>query len=234
MVTVNNLSIDLDDKVILADIHCSLEPGRIVSFIGRSGAGKTTLLKSLVGLVAVSKGSIFLDDQKELRTFSDQQRAKKIGYVFQDFNLFSHMTVLQNCIDPLIVYGISESDARNRAIEVLKQLGMNDFVKYYPLQLSGGQKQRVAIARALCLNPSILLLDEPTASLDPINTDTLIAILQSLADQGLTIGISSQDMGFVRKIFDKVYYLESGKIIEICDTNQSLSQCPLIQNFIKM
>src|SRR5205085_4397909 len=124
--------------------------------------GKTTILKSLVGLISVLKGTIFLDNQKELHTLSDQERAKKIGYVFQDFNLFPHLSVLRNCMDPLLVYGMNESDAHKRAVEVLNQLGMSDFMNYYPLQLSGGQKQRAAIARALCLETSILLLDEPT------------------------------------------------------------------------
>jgi polar amino acid transport system ATP-binding protein len=163
---------------------------------------------------------------------SSSQRAEEIGYVFQDFNLFTHLSVLQNCIDPLLIRGMTNEHAQQRAHEVLRQFGMQDFVGAYPSQLSGGQKQRVAIARALCLQPKILLLDEPTASLDPINTDILVDILQKLAGQGLTIGVSSQDMSFVRKILDRIYYVQAGEIVEFCDEMNKLKSFPLITSFI--
>lgn len=231
MVVVNNLTVKLQDQTILKYVSCSLLPGKITTFIGKSGAGKTTILKTIVGLNAISEGSILARD-KQLTTLLSKQRSEEIGYVFQDFNLFAHMSVLQNCIDSLLVHGITQQQAQQRARDVLQQLGMQNFTNLYSSSLSGGQKQRVAIARALCLQPKILLLDEPTASLDPINTDILVGILRKLAVQGLTIGVSSQDMSFVRKIFDRVYYVQAGEIVEFCDEKDKLSFCPLIMSFV--
>lgn len=231
MVSINKIFVTLQDQIVLKSVSCSLPPGRITTFIGKSGAGKTTLLKSLAGLIPIEEGSILVDD-KQITTLSSQQRAEAIGYVFQDFNLFPHFSVLQNCIDPLTIHGMPYDQAEQRAREILQQLEMQNFIDKYPSQLSGGQQQRIAIARALCLKPSILLLDEPTASLDPLNTDILVNILKKLAAQGLTIGLSSQDMGFVRKIFDRVYYIRSGEIVELCDGLEMINSCVLITQFI--
>lgn len=231
MATINNLTVKLQNATVLKDISCSLLPGRITTFIGKSGAGKTTLLKSLVGLVPIAKGSIVIND-KQISSLSNKQRSEEIGYVFQNFNLFAHLTVLQNCVDPLIVHGMPKNNAEQQALEILQQLEMQNFVDKYPSELSGGQQQRVAIARALCLKPRILLLDEPTASLDPLNTDILVTILKKLAAQGLTIGLSSQDMNFVKKAFDRVYYINSGQIVEACEGIETIDSCPLIKKFI--
>jgi ABC-type polar amino acid transport system ATPase subunit len=202
MVTVKNLIIQIKDQTIVDDISATLTPGHITSFIGKSGAGKTTLLKSIAGLMPITRGTIVIDNQK-LLILTSRQRAEKVGYVFQDFNLFPHLTVRENCIDPLLMHGKPYAQAEQRALSVLLKLNMDGYAEKYPYELSGGQQQRVAIARALCLQPMVLLLDEPTASLDPLNTDILVTILKSLAAQGLTIGLSSQDMNFVRKVFDR-------------------------------
>lgn len=231
MVTVNNLIVRLQGKDLLNSVSCTLVPGRITLFIGKSGAGKTTLLKSLVGLISKAEGVVIIND-KQLTALSCKQRSEEIGYVFQDFNLFPHLSVLQNCIDPLVVHGVSYDQARKRAYEILEQLEMNSFIDNFPSQLSGGQQQRVVIARALCLNPRILLLDEPTASLDPLNTDILVRILKRLVQQGLTIGLSSQDMSFVRKVFDRVYYMQDGQIVEYCEGLEKLDECEKISCFI--
>jgi len=231
MVIVNKLVIKLQDQIVLKSVSCSLISGRITTFIGKSGAGKTTLLKSLVGLIPVADGSIVIGD-KQIIALSNKQRSEQVGYVFQDFNLFPNFSVLQNCIDPLIVHGMKREQAEQRARQVLQQLDMQNFADKYPSELSGGQQQRIAIARALCLKPQILLLDEPTASLDPLNTDLLVDILKKLAAQGLTIGISSQDMSFVRKLFDRVYYLNAGEIVELCDDIKKMNSCPLISQFV--
>lgn len=231
MVTVNNLTVRIKNQLILDNISCSLQPGRITSFIGKSGAGKTTLLKALVGLVPVDQGEIVVNNQK-VDAMSPRKRSEEIGYVFQDFNLFPHCTVLENCVDPLIVHGVPYDKAKERALAVLKDFDMHNFAHKYPSELSGGQQQRVAIARSLCLKPRVLLLDEPTASLDPFNTDILITILRSLVASGLIIGLSSQDMTFVRKIFDFVYYIEAGKIVESCDGANNLEKCSVIKKFM--
>lgn len=231
MIILDNVIVKLQDKVILKSVTCSLLPGKITTFIGKSGAGKTTILKTVVGLNSITDGSITVNGN-QLKKLSSKQRSEEIGYVFQDFNLFPHLSVLQNCMDPLLVHGITNEQAQQKARVVLQQLGVQDFADIYPSSLSGGQKQRVAIARALCLQPKILLLDEPTASLDPINTDILVGILQKLAVSGLTIGVSSQDMIFVRKIFDRVYYVQAGEIIEFCDGINNLNNCPSIMSFV--
>jgi len=231
MVNVKNLTVSINNQTILNDVSCSLLPGRITCFIGKSGAGKTTLLKALVDLVYITEGEIVINNT-QLNSLSYSKRSEEIGYVFQDFNLFSNLTVLQNCMDPLRVHGLNVNDAKKRALDTLEQLGMKDYCDKYPSELSGGQQQRVAIARSLCLNPRVLLLDEPTASLDPINTAQLVTILQALRANKLIIGISSQDMNFVKKIFDRVYYIEQGKIVELCDGIEYVNQCKAIQQFI--
>lgn len=231
MVVVKNLVVKLQDKTVLKNISCQLSPGRITMFIGKSGAGKTTLLKALVGLIPVDSGDILIDSQA-WSVVAPKKRAELIGYVFQDFNLFGHLTVLQNCLDPLLVHNMPLDQAHALALNMLQKLHMQQFVNQYPEQLSGGQKQRVAIARALCLNPKILLLDEPTASLDPLNSDLLVDILKDLAQKGLVIGVSSQDMRFVNKLFDYVYYMQDGKITESCDGFNDLVNCPLIGRFV--
>ncbi len=218
MVTVNNITVKTNNNTLLQDVSCTLTPGSITSFIGKSGTGKTTLLTTIAGLTKTTTGIITTN-------------TKHIGYVFQDFNLFPHLTVLENCIDPLLVSGLTPHDAKERAIFVLKELDMQNFVNKYPNQLSGGQRQRVAIARALSLKTSVLLLDEPTASLDPINTEILVTLLQQLASQGFTIGLSSQDMSFVQKIFDRIYFIDTGKIIEFCDNKDNVPSS--IKDFLK-
>ena len=232
MVEVKNLTTQYDNQIMLDSVSCTLKPNRIVSFIGESGAGKTTLLKALVGLIPIKEGTITIDG-KQLKLVKPRQRSELIGYVFQDFNLFKNLTVLENCIDPLLVHGISYDQARAQALAQLTQLGMVNFINKYPLELSGGQQQRVAIARSLCLNPRVLLLDEPTASLDPKNTDILVGILKKLASEGLAIGLSSQDMEFIRKVFDEAYYIEQGKILEFCDNIQDLSISSMIKEFMQ-
>lgn len=232
MIIVNNLIVKIKNQILLNNISCTLTPGRITTFIGKSGAGKTTLLKSLVGLIPASNDPIIVNG-KRLTEMNNKQRAQEIGYVFQNFNLFPNLTVLENCTNPLTTYGLEKDQAKKEALNILQELDMQDFINKYPKDLSGGQQQRVAIARALCLQPKVLLLDEPTASLDPLNSDTLIIILKKLQAKGLTIGISTQDMYFINKIFDRTYYLENGNILEYCENKENLSQCPTIQQFIK-
>jgi ABC-type polar amino acid transport system ATPase subunit len=230
MVNVKNLTVEINNKKILNDITCTLLPGRINSFIGKSGSGKTTFLKALINLIPITIGQILID-KKELKKKTEKEQSEEIGYVFQDFNLFSNLTILQNCIDPQIVHGKKIEKAKEDALTELKRLGILECINKYPSELSGGQKQRAAIARALCLKPKVLLLDEPTAALDPINTEILIKILKALQIEGLTIGLASQDMNFINKIFDRVYYFDSGKITEFCE-DKTLETCPLIRDFI--
>lgn len=231
MVIVNNLSIDFKNQRVLNNVSVTVTAGHITSFIGKSGAGKTTLLKTIAGLIPITTGEIIINDQ-QLKNLTPIQRAQEIGYVFQDFNLFPHMTALENSIDPLIVHGKSYNEAKEQALSKLQELDMDRYASRYPAELSGGQQQRVAIARALALNPRIILLDEPTASLDPANSELLVTILQTLATKGFTICLSSQGMDFVRKIVDRVYYLQNGIITEFCDNAQTVSQSAAISKWI--
>ncbi|MGE0206894.1 MAG: amino acid ABC transporter ATP-binding protein [Candidatus Babeliales bacterium] len=231
MVNVNNLTVVINGKKIIDTVSCTLPSGRITCFLGKSGAGKTTLLKALAGLEPNTKDSVVMNGV-DITKLTAQQRAQTVGFVFQDFNLFTHVTVLQNCTDPLLQTGMNEQTAQERALELLEKFGMQNFINAYPSELSGGQQQRVALARALCLQPQVLLLDEPTASLDPENTQLLVAILQALAAEGLTIGLSSQDSSFIKKIFDRAYFINQGTITESCETIKNISASPSLQTFL--
>lgn len=231
MVIINELLIELDGKPILHDFSAQLLPGRITLFIGKSGAGKSTLFKAMVGLLPIKAGQIIINGYT-LSALDPKKRAEEIGYVFQQFNLFPHMSVLDNCIDPLLVHGKTMTQAVEIARDILVKLGMFDYQDRYPAHLSGGQQQRVAIARALCLKPRVLLFDEPTASLDPANSLLLAEIMRSLARDGLTIALSSQDSAFIRMIFDRVYLIENGMVAERCDDYGTLEKSSAIARFI--
>jgi len=208
-----------------------LQRGHVTSFIGPSGAGKTTLLKAIAGLLRPSEGIITINGNN-ITQLKASERAHAMGYVFQQFNLFPHLSVLENCVDPLLVYGISKEQAYERAHHMLRQLDMEAHIHKYPSELSGGQQQRTAIARALCLEPQVLLLDEPTASLDPANIHILVKIIHALKEQGLTIALSSQDTLFIGLIIDHVYYLEQGTILEHCDNANSCAQSTHIKRYV--
>lgn len=231
MLKISNLSVTVSAQEILKNISCSFPSGSITLFIGKSGAGKTTLLRTLAGLIKPTSGTIEIENQP-IANLNAQTRAQKIGFVFQDFNLFAHMNVLQNCIDPLLMQGISLAHATQRATEILAQLGMTEKIIAYPKELSGGQQQRVAIARALCLQPLVLLLDEPTASLDPENTGILIDILRNLTHNGLTVALSTQDMSFARAIGQHIIFMQNGEIIEECSNPAPQAECANINAFL--
>lgn len=231
MITINQLDVIIKGKKIIDTISLTCIPGHITSLIGSSGAGKTTLLKAIAGLVPIAKGSITVDNLP-ITSLSAYQRSQKVGYVFQDFNLFAHLTALENCIDPLLVHGTLYQDAVQQAQTLLHKFDMLNHCNTYPHELSGGQQQRIAIARALTLNPQVLLLDEPTASLDPANTDILVTLLKQLATSGITIILSSQDMQFVKKIIDCVHYLQNGTIIESCDNPSTIERSSHIKNWL--
>lgn len=204
-------------SLVLEDISFQLRQGRITTFMGQSGAGKTTLLKCIANVNTEYEGTITRDN-RDLKSLTPAERATTIGFVLQQFHLFPHLTVLQNCTYALIqVLGLSEQEANERSLELLKSLGMQAFVDAYPSQLSGGQQQRVAIARALVLQPEVLLLDEPTSALDPESKKSLVTLLLDLNARGITMALSSHDMPFIRKIMDYIYFLENGKVVEEWD-----------------
>lgn len=204
---MNKLSVQLLDKIVdgkslLAGVSFEASPGSITVIIGPSGAGKSTLLRALCQLETIDGGQIHLN-------------GKTIGMVFQQYHLWKHLTLLENCIlAPILVHKISKEKAIREALLLFEQLGILDKQHHYPHQLSGGEQQRGAIARALIMKPDILLFDEPTAALDPKRTDSIVNIIQSLALQGITIIVVTHDTVFAHKIATQIILLEAGKIVE--------------------
>jgi len=228
--------IDLTKKqnLILTDISLDCAPGTITTLIGKSGAGKTSLLKCIGQLDPAYSGLVEFNG-KDLRKFTHKEKAELIGFVFQQYNLFPHMTVINNCTNPLrIVKKYDENQALAIAQPILEKFGLKKLANVYPMNLSGGQQQRVAIARALCFNPNIICLDEPSAALDPENSMLLITTLKDLAKSGTTILLSSQDMPFVKGIADVIVMLEDGKLIEKCNIQDIKQKSSKISNFLDL
>ena len=210
MISVKKLTLQINKKTLLQNVSCEIMPNNITAFIGESGAGKTSLLKCLANIYSDYSGQITYDG-KDLKKIIREHRAATIGFISQQYNLFSHMTVFQNCAHPLMsVNGYSATDACKSALKHLGYLKVSELKDAYPKNLSGGQQQRVAIARALSLEPRVILLDEPTAALDPQNKNFLKALLKELANNGCTIIMSCHDLDFVQTISDKVYTIRAG------------------------
>ncbi len=223
MINGKNITLKYDTNIILDTISFCIQKNNITFLIGKSGAGKTSLLNCLANLCNNYTGTIKLHDTN-IKDLSGKKRAKYIGFVAQHFNLFPHMTVLQNCVHPMTkTLGISHADAQKKSLAILASLNIESKKNSYPKSLSGGQKQRVAIARALCLEPKILLFDEPTSALDPQSTQALQVILKKLCKTGITIVISSHDMPFAKNIFDHVYLIEDKKIFDFSAAKKKIN-----------
>lgn len=221
MITVKNLSLQLQGKPILNNVNVAITKGRITIFIGASGAGKTSLIKSVAQVYKHYVGDILLYGQ-DAKQLSAQQRAQAMGVVFQHGYLFPHLTVLNNCVQPQVINGIAADVAHEHAFKQLEQLHIAHLASAYPGHLSGGQQQRVAIARALCLQPAVLLLDEPSSALDPHNTKLLATLLKNLNEAGVTIALCSHDVLLVKELLDRVYLLENGAVVEEADFHAQL------------
>lgn len=240
MIKVENLTVGLNllNKQLLLDkLSCFVPAGRITTFIGKSGAGKTTLLRTIAKLNKVEWNGKIEIGGKNIKTLNSTQQAELLGFVFQDFNLFENMTVLENCTQPLgVVKKLSFQVAEEIASEKLLSLGMENFLQSYPQNLSGGQKQRVAIARAICMGSKTLLLDEPTSALDPMNTIMLSTLLRELCARDIAIAVSSQDMNFVKMIMDKIYLIDKGKIVDEFDSliSNIMSKSSKTYNFLNL
>ncbi|WP_036730195.1 amino acid ABC transporter ATP-binding protein [Peptoniphilus mikwangii] len=213
---IENLEKNFGNNKILKNISFTVDKGDVISIIGSSGSGKSTLLRCINQLEEVNGGTILFKDKNILNgEISLRDLRTKIGMVFQSFNLYNNLNVLDNCtIGPRKVLKISKSDAEKTAILNLTKVGMQQYVNAKPSQLSGGQKQRVAIARALCMNPDILLFDEPTSALDPEMVDEVLNIMKDLAKSGLTMIIVTHEMKFAREVSSKVIFVDKGIILE--------------------
>ena len=216
MIEVKNLSKSFGNLSVLNNISERIEDKEVVCIIGPSGSGKSTFLRCLNLLEKPDSGDIVLDGETitDSKINIDKVR-EKLGMVFQNFNLFPHKNTLENiALAPVKVKGMHKSDAENKAMELLKTVGLEDKAGVYPSALSSGQKQRVAIARALAMEPEIMLFDEPTSALDPEMVGEVLAVMKNLAKKGMTMVIVTHEMGFAREVADRVLFMDEGCIVE--------------------
>ena len=205
-----------EDVKALDGVTCDIKKGEVVVVIGPSGSGKSTLLRSLNLLEVPTDGKIYFEDVDITDKKTDiNAHRQKMGMVFQHFNLFPHMTVLKNMtLAPMKLLKKEKAAATEKAMELLKIVGLDDRADAYPNQLSGGQKQRVAIVRALCMEPDVMLFDEPTSALDPEMVGEVLDVMKKLANEGMTMVCVTHEMGFAREVASRVIFMDEGKIIE--------------------
>ena len=216
VIRVKGLTKLFGQLAVLRGIDCTIKASEVVCVIGPSGSGKSTFLRCLNGLEDASGGEVLVHGVSvhDNKTDVDKLRSE-IGMVFQRFNLFPHKTVLENItLAPTKVRGLTSAQARTRACELLAKVGLESKRDAYPNQLSGGQQQRVAIARALAMQPRIMLFDEPTSALDPEMVGEVLAVMQSLAEEGMTMVVVTHEMGFARQVADRVIFIDEGLIVE--------------------
>ncbi|MFR4478545.1 MAG: amino acid ABC transporter ATP-binding protein, partial [Fusobacterium sp.] len=201
---------------VLKDINIQIKDGEVVCLIGPSGSGKSTLLRCLNKLGDFDSGEVIVDGQNiNEKNININKIREKIGMVFQHFNLFPHLTILENItLAPVMLKVSTKEEAINRAMELLKRVGLEDKANVYPNTLSGGQKQRVAIARSLAMNPDIMLFDEPTSALDPEMIGEVLDVMKQLAIEGMTMVVVTHEMGFAKEVSDHVIFMDKGYILE--------------------
>jgi polar amino acid transport system ATP-binding protein len=216
LLALNGISKRFGTHVALDDVTLTIESGEVVAIIGRSGSGKTTLLRCINGLEVPDRGEIVFDGRRVERSRAGLRALRgEIGIVFQSFNLFPHLTVERNItLGPTVAKGLSLADAKVRAREVLRQVGLEEKIDAVPLQLSGGQQQRVAIARSLAMQPRLMLFDEITSALDPELVGEVINVLEKLATEGMTMILVTHEMGFARVAADTIVFMHQGKVWE--------------------
>ncbi|MDO4920487.1 MAG: amino acid ABC transporter ATP-binding protein [Phascolarctobacterium sp.] len=215
MIQITDLHKSFGDLEVLRGVNLNIAEKEVVVIIGPSGSGKSTLLRCINYLEEPTGGSIVIDGIPLTGEANINEIRKEVGMVFQRFNLFPHMTVLQNLmLAPMKVRGIAKDEAEQTARTYLKKVGLEDKANSYPEQLSGGQQQRVAIARALCMKPKALLFDEPTSALDPEMVNEVLDVMKELANEGMTMAVVTHEMGFAREVGDRVVFVDGGVIQE--------------------
>ena len=216
MIIVKDLKKDFGDLQVLKNINCHIEKGECVVVIGPSGSGKSTFLRCLNRLEEPTAGKIFFDGNNIMDKDSDINKVRqKLSMVFQHFNLFNHLTVLDNLmLAPVKQKLMSEADAKKKAMGLLERVGLAEKADNYPAQLSGGQKQRVAIVRSLMMEPKAILFDEPTSALDPEMVGEVLDVMKVLAKEGMTMVVVTHEMGFAREVADRVLFMSDGYITE--------------------
>ncbi len=215
-IEVEDLTKYYGEKLVLHGIDLGVDDHEVVVLIGPSGSGKSTLLRCINRLVPFDHGRVLLDGVPiDHETLKGTVIPRRIGIVFQSYNLFPHMTVLDNVtLAPRRVHGVSRQEAEDRARRLLDRLGMGEFAGSYPDKLSAGQQQRVAIVRAMATDPDVLLLDEITAALDPELVGGVLSVIRDLKASGMTMLIVTHEMGFAREVADRVYFLDQARVLE--------------------
>ena len=244
MIKVENINKCFKDVNVLKNVSLNVNKGEVISIIGPSGSGKSTFLRCIAYLESIDSGKILIEgiqtsgikeNGSKVKLKEAKEGLRKVGMVFQGFNLFPHKTVLENIIEaPLVVGKVNKSEAAEEAKKLLDKVGLLDKVDFYPCQLSGGQKQRVAIARALAMKPDIMLFDEPTSALDPELVGEVLKVIKDLAGEKMTMLIVTHEMGFAKEVSDKVVFFDEGKILECSEPNDIFEnpKHPRIKQFI--
>ncbi len=240
MIEVKNLHKSYDNHEVLKGINFKIDDGDVIAILGPSGSGKTTILRCMNFLVKADSGSIVFDDKEyDLSKINHKEIThirKKTGFVFQNYNLFLNKTVLENVMSGLVIARkMNKEEAKAKAIEALKKVGMEDRLDRYPSQLSGGQQQRVSIARALVYEPEVIYFDEPTSALDPELIGEVLSTMKKLAESGMTMVVVTHELSFAKNISNKVLFLDKGEVIENTDSKSFFenSQNERVKQFLK-
>ena len=236
-IKVCNLEKSFGDNHVLKGIDYEIKVGEKIVVIGPSGSGKSTFLRCLNLLETPTGGEIYFEGQRITDKKCDVDKVRQnMGMVFQHFNLFNNLTIKKNItLAPVKLKKMSKDEADAKAMELLKKVGLEDKADAYPSQLSGGQKQRVAIVRALAMNPDVMLFDEPTSALDPEMVGEVLSVMEDLAKQGMTMVVVTHEMGFARKVADKVLFMDAGYIVEEAPPEELFTnpKDPRLQQFLK-
>lgn len=216
MIKVENLTKSFGELEVLKGINQEIKDGEVVVVIGPSGSGKSTFLRCLNLLETPTSGKIFVDGEEITSKDIDINKVREeMGMVFQSFNLFNNLNILDNItLAPTLVKKMEKEKAETRAKELLERVGLPDKAESFPKSLSGGQKQRIAIARALAMNPKVMLFDEPTSALDPEMVGEVLDIMKDLAKEGMTMVVVTHEMGFAREVGDRILFMDGGYIVE--------------------
>jgi len=237
LLLVENLYKSYGDLKVLKGLSFNVTRGETVVIMGPSGSGKSTLLRCIVRLVEPDSGKIWIDGVEVTDPKTDLKEIRKhVGFVFQQFNLFPHMKVIDNITLALTkVHGLDKEQAEERALKVLKKVGLEEKAYAYPGQLSGGQQQRVAIARALAIEPKLILFDEPTSALDPELIGEVLITMEEIAKEGKTMVVVTHEVDFAREVADRVIFIDHGKILEVADPEKFFTnpEHPRLKSFLK-
>jgi len=238
VITFSNVNKWYGDYRALSDINAEVKKGEVVVVCGPSGSGKSTLIRTVNRLEEIKSGQLMFDGHDVHAPMSSLQLNRlrsRIGFVFQSFNLFPHLSALDNVmLSPMHVNGVKRHEARDKAMQLLERVGLAAKALSYPAQLSGGQQQRVAIARALAMEPPAMLFDEPTSALDPEMVGEVLAVMRSLAGDGMTMMCVTHEMNFAREVADRVWFMDAGCILESAEPEAFFSrpQHPRAKRFL--